>query len=97
MVHMRRGPPHHIRIRIKKLKAVELFGNTCHRCGNTYHPAVFEFHHIDPTTKNYHMSALFGQAWNVIEQELKLCIMLCANCHRLTHVDDEDWVPSKYL
>lgn len=77
-----------IRRRKNKQLAVEFFGSRCHDCGNTYHPKVFDFHHINPRLKERKPNELMHYEWNIIEKELKNCVMLCANCHRMRHHED---------
>ena len=40
----------------RKVKYINLLGGKCERCGltlNNSHYSVFEFHHVDPSTKEY--------------------------------------------
>lgn len=72
----------------RKLEAVSLFGDKCHDCEGTYHPSVYDFHHLDPSVKEKHPSvALSRLDW---KEELEKCVMLCANCHRIRHHGGED-------
>lgn len=66
-----------------KLAAVALFGGKCQECGFKKNPWVMEFHHISDD-KEFHISVV-GLAWEKMKEELKKCIMLCANCHRALH------------
>jgi hypothetical protein len=57
----------------------------CAHCGFN-HIAALDFHHEDPSTKegNAHRfisNGQFARAW----EEIKKCIVLCANCHRIHH------------
>lgn len=71
------------RRRALKLKAIQLYGSKCQICGYDKHPGVLDFHHIDPTTKSFGISAGgFSRSWVSIENEVKKCILVCANCHR---------------
>lgn len=71
------------RRRTLKLKAIESPGAACCLCGYSKHQGVLDFHHIDPTTKSFGISAGgFSRSWTSIETELKKCILVCANCHR---------------
>lgn len=40
------------------------------------------FHHLDPTTKSFPMSASTGRSLEAFREEAKKCVLLCANCHR---------------
>lgn len=69
----------------KKQKAVDMFGNICNICGNTYPFECFDFHHIDPTTKEKAIQKLMSCSWKTLEVELAKCILVCSNCHRTIH------------
>ena len=70
----------------KKLQLVEHMGGRCTDCAGIFPPRVYDFHHLDPSIKDPKASKLFkkGLTAEVIE-ELKKCVMLCANCHRIRH------------
>lgn len=71
------------RRRDRKLEAVEMFGDKCADCGNSYHYSVYDFHHLNPLVKEMHPSvALSRTDWRDV---LSKCVMLCANCHRVRH------------
>jgi hypothetical protein len=74
--------------RERKVQLVAMRGGKCDHCGNSYHPAVFDFHHRDRSTKRFNISggSLANKAWNTILAEVEKCLLLCANCHRLEHV-----------
>ena len=57
----------------------------CANCGFS-HIASMDFHHEDPSTKdgNVHEFVSNGQFAKAYE-EIKKCIVLCANCHRIHH------------
>lgn len=62
---------------------------SCARCGFS-HPAVLDFHHLDPTKKASILSKMVndGLAWKTIMAEVAKCEVLCANCHRIEHYQD---------
>lgn len=64
-------------------------GLSCQTCGFS-HVAALDFHHEDPTTKegNVHRFISNGQFAKAYE-EIKKCIVLCANCHRIYHHDEK--------
>lgn len=69
----------------KKL-AVEYKGGVCIDCGYIGYLSVYEFHHLDPTQKDFEFSRCRSQKLNEkIKQELDKCVLLCANCHRTRH------------
>ena len=57
----------------------------CEFCGFN-HGAALDFHHEDPSTKENNVHSLIsnGQFAKAYE-EIKKCIVLCANCHRIHH------------
>ena len=72
-----------------KDRAVEYKGSKCYDCQVSFHRAVYEFHHRDPTQKDFTISDKKSlRAWETVQVELDKCDMLCANCHRLRHVRD---------
>lgn len=58
----------------------------CETCGNN-HPAVIQFHHIDPSTKDGSISNFTQTGWSIdrIKKEISKCKVLCANCHFILH------------
>jgi hypothetical protein len=76
------------RVKHKKM-AVEMFKNTCNDCGCTSeHQEIFDFHHISPDEKEFSIAHIIHYGWAKIEAELKKCVMLCANCHRIRHAKE---------
>lgn len=70
----------------RKLRVIEQFGNKCKDCNITYHPNVYEFHHINPEIKDFDWTKMRLYSEKRMQAELSKCVMLCANCHRLRHV-----------
>jgi hypothetical protein len=70
-----------------KLKAVEYKGGCCEHCGfKSDYPDVYDFHHKDPTQKDFGIAKKgVTRAWSKVQEELDKCIMLCSNCHRIEH------------
>jgi hypothetical protein len=54
------------------------------------HPAALDFHHTNPALKdgNIHRFVSSGQ-FKKVREEIKKCIVLCANCHRKHHHHEE--------
>lgn len=74
--------------RIKtKLRAIEYLGGQCQRCSGVFHYAIYDFHHRDPSVKDFDWTRLKKQSWLTIISELDKCVLLCSNCHRLTHAE----------
>ncbi len=50
------------------------------------HPAVLEFHHRDPRSKEFAIgSDGIPRSRERVRAELAKCDLLCANCHRERH------------
>lgn len=64
----------------------EEFGLICSVCGFSGHHSQIDFHHTDSTKKENNIGWLIWRSnFNKIREELKKCIPICANCHRLLH------------
>jgi hypothetical protein len=74
--------------RLRKIKAIEYLGGQCNKCEKNWHPAIYEFHHTDPTTKDRDPSKMLMLSWKRLKSELDKCKLLCANCHRLIHHEE---------
>ena len=71
--------------RRRKLKAmaIEYKGGECQICGYSKHQVALDFHHIDPSEKDFAMGHKgYTRSWEKIKEELDKCILLCATCHR---------------
>lgn len=69
-----------------KRRAIASFGGVCLVCGSGYMPAALEFHHPDPSKKEFAISVDgIYRSWEKIQKELENCVMLCANCHAEIH------------
>lgn len=67
-----------------KIKAIAHFGGCCLRCGYTACIRSLQFHHKDPSQKDFTISGK-SVSWGRILQELEKCVLLCANCHGEIH------------
>jgi len=72
----------------RKVWGVRYLGGECSKCKIGYNDenlVIFDFHHKDKKTKKSSWS--FMRYWSIkrIKKELDKCILLCSNCHRLTH------------
>ncbi len=74
---------HNRRLNLKK-EAVNYLGSVCNDCGGTFNECVYDFHHIDPTKKDFELSDC-TRSFTKYKTELVKCILLCANCHRIRH------------
>lgn len=67
---------------LAKLK--ERQGGKCIRCGYDRCMKALEFHHLDPTQKDFTISNDHFKLKDAIE-ESKKCILICSNCHKELH------------
>lgn len=68
--------------RKRKRKLVDEFGGQCIICGYKKCPQALQFHHTDPSNKEFDISKKSAcLSWNKIIKEAKKCILVCANCH----------------
>jgi hypothetical protein len=44
-----------------------------------------DFHHLDPSKKEHEISRMNHYSGKQIIEEIKKCIVVCCNCHRLIH------------
>ena len=76
--------------RSKKNKEFEELRSTlkCSVCGENRHWCL-EFHHLNPNEKESEVTRL-KESPRRLEEELKKCIVLCANCHRDLHYKERN-------
>ena len=75
-------------VRIKKFKqdCLDYKGGSCEKCGYSKCVSALEFHHRDPTEKEFSISKVKRKKFDkTITDELDKCSLLCANCHREEH------------
>jgi len=73
-----------------KLAAIKLLGGKCADCGWQGHQAAFQFHHINPSKKDFVIGNVANKKWEVVKKELDKCLLLCANCHAIRHSSKND-------
>jgi hypothetical protein len=57
---------------------------SCSKCGISDY-RVLDFHHLDPAEKEIEVSCMGSFSIENLMKEIKKCIVLCANCHRIEH------------
>tara|TARA_R110000824_G_scaffold242992_2_gene431633 strand:- start:94 stop:324 length:231 start_codon:yes stop_codon:yes gene_type:complete len=68
------------------MEAIKLLGGKCCGCGYNKCASALEFHHTDPSKKEFIIgSCKYGRSKML--EEAKKCILLCANCHREFHAN----------
>ena len=65
-------------------KIKEARGGKCARCGYDKCIKALEFHHIDPSKKDFTISNDHFKLQEAID-ESKKCILICSNCHKELH------------
>lgn len=74
------------RIRTKSA-AITYKGGKCTDCGWTIplreNTSGFDFHHIG--FKSFDISRGLTKNWEILKNELDMCILLCRNCHTIRH------------
>jgi len=74
--------------RKRKLKLVEEAGGKCERCGYNKSSAALQFHHINQKEKTFGVSEKgLTRSLHTQLNEIKKCILLCANCHAEEHAE----------
>ena len=71
----------------RKVKCVEYKGGKCQRCGYQKCVKAMNFHHVDPSTKEFEISQRLDTAWEKLTAELDKCVLLCFNCHMEEHCE----------
>jgi len=70
--------------RRRKVKAILVreAGGACAICGYDRHPVALQFHHLDPSMKEFHLGDR-GMTRSLARTRLEAskCVLLCANCH----------------
>ncbi len=63
----------------------------CETCGEN-HPATLDFHHINSQTKDFGVAAgltRLNLSKAKILEEISKCVVLCSNCHRKLHYNEQ--------
>jgi len=68
-----------------KVDAVAYKGGKCQLCNYNKYVGALDFHHLDPSKKDFAISELKSYSWEIIQSELDKCICVCKNCHAEIH------------
>lgn len=69
-----------------KYMSVAYKGGKCQCCGYNKCIGALEFHHVDPTQKDFGISSKgYTRSWDKVKEEIGKCVLVCANCHREIH------------
>lgn len=78
------------RLKVKQL-SIDYKGGKCCMCGYNKCNSALEFHHLDPNEKDFGISAKgVTRSFEKIKVELDKCILVCANCHRELHEEQDN-------
>lgn len=69
----------------RKKQCVDYKGGKCKLCGYNKYIGALDFHHVNPSTKEFSISTLRTYSWDKLKKELDKCICVCKNCHAEIH------------
>lgn len=89
MTKQERKRANQLKVRREKKKAlVDFLGGKCIKCGYNKCIAALEFHHRDPSEKDFEMCTNIHHPLEVLKEEVKKCDLLCRNCHAEEHFSE---------
>lgn len=73
--------------KVKRIYEKYVLERGCAICGYMKCAAALDFHHKDPSKKEYNLGYLIGtgQSFAKINREIGKCELLCKNCHAEVH------------
>lgn len=69
----------------RKEDIVYIMGGCCQICGYNRAITALDLHHLNPNIKEFSIGTILNKNWDIVNEEIKKCILLCANCHREVH------------
>jgi DNA-binding CsgD family transcriptional regulator len=69
----------------RKKDAVEYKGGKCIVCGYNKYIGALDFHHLDPSKKEFSIGKLRTYSLDKLKSELDKCVCVCRNCHAEIH------------
>jgi hypothetical protein len=80
-----------------KQKLTTAMGGKCQCCGYEKCNEALEFHHLDPSKKDFSFGKIRANpvSWDKIVKEVKKCILVCSNCHKEIHYNSKN-LPENY-
>ena len=73
--------------RAKLDQLIDERGGCCERCGYDKCKEALQWHHTDPTQKEFGISGHRGSNIEALRAEVSKCQLLCANCHAEVHIE----------
>lgn len=71
--------------RAKLDQLIDERGGQCERCGYHTCRAALQWHHLDPSQKEFQIGHRRGLNIEQLRSEVSKCQLLCANCHCEVH------------
>jgi hypothetical protein len=71
--------------KFNKKKCMEYKGNKCVICGYDRCMNAMQFHHLDPSEKEFTVGKRHSMVFEKVIRELDKCILVCSNCHNEIH------------
>jgi len=69
----------------RKHEIVEYKGGKCELCEYSKCIAALEFHHLDPSKKDFEIGDCCRKSLENLKKEADKCILVCSNCHKEIH------------
>ena len=73
--------------RRRKQDLASIFGGKCLLCGFDKFQEALEFHHVNPSEKEFNLTSSKMVALEKQIKEAKKCVLLCSNCHKGVHAN----------
>ncbi len=79
-----------------KRRLIEAAGGKCVKCGYDRCAAALQFHHRDPSKKEFSISRS-GNTRSIARalEEIKKCDLFCANCHAEVHAEIDSGITQR--
>ena len=68
-----------------KIRAIKM-DSGCSHCGTKEDVSLLQFHHVDSSTKKFHIADSRSHSWESLKEEMAKCIILCQTCHTNEHL-----------
>ena len=66
----------------------------CQTCGYNENPVALDFDHTNPKEKKFNISHRLDRATiKSLFNEIRKCVVLCANCHRIKTMEEKQFDP----
>ena len=81
------------RTKERRARLMLMLGGKCSICGYDRDWRALEFHHRDPDKKRINISKKISGLGDAkfeedVVYEAQKCILMCANCHKIYHIDE---------